>query len=1045
MRTMAASSGVARFAIMLSVAAMLAGCEQKRTAVAKRITSRAELIGGPGALGEVGDFLLANDQIRVIVQGEGFSRGFGLYGGALIDADLQRPGRASGSDGGQGFDNFSELFPSLFLQAMRPRTIEAVNNDDGTASVVVTGGADDFLFLASRINDLLVDGPALVFTNTYRLAPGDRHVEITTTVTNGSPSRRPIAFPTESAQALLGDTPFVFPVGDIVLFGAGNDVFAPEAGFDLRFTLERRLENAAAPPVLPGLVTPFLASRGTRVSYGFMSAETGPQASIISRTGTDGDPGDLVVPFVASAFIGVFHGAPPPTLPFGATYSYKKYFIVGDGDVASIRDVAVKLRGVSTSTVSGWVVDAGTTAPEAGAEIIVLDANGEPYNHHRTDSGGRFIGRYEPGQYRYVVLSDGRFPTASQAFEVRADRATFLPIRLPSPGEVAVRITDDAGQRIPGRCSLVGMYAVPMGTTPGRDFLYDLRFGERIRPLDLVPDTEDPATRRFIEEVIVAADGRRNQRVRPGPYRVYCSRGPEYSVFEQDIDVVSGGTATVDAVLARNLDTAGWASADFHLHSVNSVDSAMSVERRVAAVAAEGVDLAVSSDHNYITDYRQAIASQQLERFVQGMVGLELTTLESGHFNGFPLRFDPEPVTNGAFEWSRMPPQELFDALRARGTHGPTQTLVQVNHPRDSILGYFDNYNLNQDTGLPEDSEGLIAPSEDEFRATAFSFDFDAIEVFNGKRFELLRNQRVPDVLPPGVTSEDVGPAGSVYRTDDGDVGFAGGVDDWFSLLNRGRLFTATANSDSHGPDSEPGVPRTFIPVRDDRPGRIDEQDVVAALKTGRAIGTTGPIPLIRVESEAPCVEVRTGLELGTTTCGMGELARVTDGSARIEVEVRVPSWQPIDEVRFIVNSATVAVVVGDTESLRSIAQTVDIDQDGWLVVEVSGRRSLFPIVRPNEIPEIRVSAALESIVGAFGLGSILGGGPLPAPSGVGPVTSYAFTNPVFFDADGNGRYDPPRPLSEARRRPKTPESRPQTIESQSLILKMLSTFAHQH
>ena len=59
-------------------------------AVAKQIAARNELIGGPGALGEVGDYLLANDQIRVIVQGSGYSRGFGVYGGAIIDADIQR-------------------------------------------------------------------------------------------------------------------------------------------------------------------------------------------------------------------------------------------------------------------------------------------------------------------------------------------------------------------------------------------------------------------------------------------------------------------------------------------------------------------------------------------------------------------------------------------------------------------------------------------------------------------------------------------------------------------------------------------------------------------------------------------------------------------------------------------------------------------------------------------------------------------------------------------------------------------------------------------
>ena len=351
-------------------ASTLGGCEvQSPSAYAKRITSRSELIGGPGALGDVGDYLLANEQIRVIIQDGGFSRGFGIYGGALIDADLQRPATFGDSAGGQGFDNFSELFPGLFVKAMRPASIRVVNRDNGSASVIVRGSADEFLFLASRVNDLLLDGPAIRFENEYRLLPGRRYVEIITTVSNEGVDRTPIEFPSRSAQVLLGDTPFVFPVGDVVLFGAGNDVFAPGAGFDLRFTLDEKLLNPAPPPVLPGLVTSFLATRGRNVSYGFVGGETAPATSLVTRTEADGAPGDLIVPFIASAFTGTYYGAPPRTLEFGQSYSYRKYFVVGDGDVASIRDVFHEIRGTTTGAVTGFVIDAQTKAPAERAPM----------------------------------------------------------------------------------------------------------------------------------------------------------------------------------------------------------------------------------------------------------------------------------------------------------------------------------------------------------------------------------------------------------------------------------------------------------------------------------------------------------------------------------------------------------------------------------------------------------------------------------------------------------------------------------------------------
>src|SRR3546814_8106278 len=43
------------------------------------ITNPAHLIGGPQALGEVGDFLLENGKVRVIVQSGLYSRDFGVF------------------------------------------------------------------------------------------------------------------------------------------------------------------------------------------------------------------------------------------------------------------------------------------------------------------------------------------------------------------------------------------------------------------------------------------------------------------------------------------------------------------------------------------------------------------------------------------------------------------------------------------------------------------------------------------------------------------------------------------------------------------------------------------------------------------------------------------------------------------------------------------------------------------------------------------------------------------------------------------------------
>src|SRR5688500_2583593 len=178
--------------VVVAVALSFASCTPPPPAArCVKVTSRAELIGGPRALGEVGDFLLENDKVRFIVQDQGFSRGFGVFGGALLDADLVRPEAGRGdSTGGKGKDNFGEMFPAFFLQAMEPRdvpdpnapgqtlpaiAIESAGGVDQPAVLVVRGTGNDFLALTQTINELALGDdrnlPRYLFETRYILHP----------------------------------------------------------------------------------------------------------------------------------------------------------------------------------------------------------------------------------------------------------------------------------------------------------------------------------------------------------------------------------------------------------------------------------------------------------------------------------------------------------------------------------------------------------------------------------------------------------------------------------------------------------------------------------------------------------------------------------------------------------------------------------------------------------------------------------------------------------------------------------------------------------
>ena len=60
----------------------------------------------------------------------------------------------------------------------------------------------------------------------------------------------------------------------------------------------------------------------------------------------------------------------------------------------------------------------------------------------------------------------------------------------------------------------------------------------------------------------------------------------------------------------------------------------------------------------------------------------------------------------------------------------------------------------------------------------------------------------------------------------------------------------------------------------------------------------------------------------------------------------------------------------------------LELADDAFIVVEVTGKGSLYPVVQVRSLSGLQTDA----------------------------VSPYALTNPVFVDVDGNGRFDPPLP-----------------------------------
>lgn len=1061
--------------LVLAAGGTLAGLsscsDAEPKARARRVVSRTELIGGPSALAEVGDYLLENDKIRVVIQDKGFSRGFGVYGGGLIDADRVRPVAEAGQAGGHGRDQFGELFPVFFLQALVPEKVEVVadGSDGGPARVRVSGTGGDFLSMTRALNQAILNShelpdklpdflanpldddraPRLAYDVTYELAPGDRHVKIVTRMTNvsGEELRIPWGPIAPLLNSLLGKgDEFQVPMGFVLLFGAGNHVFAPGYGYDLRFSLEEAYQVEG--PALPGLLTPGLVSTSRNgISYGFFALpDETVEGFAAHRFDKDGaniyekaygiDVGEdtMLLPFMASAFTGAFYAQAPETLAAGESFAFTTYFVVGDGDAASVMNTVHRLRGTPTGELIGEVRDTLTTAPVEGASVVVYGPDGRPVNQFFTDASGHFRGHMPAGRYTARIEKDPML-SLPVPFEVVQGERTYVTLGAPTPARVAVQVTDETGTPLPARVTVVGTVEASYSGHPLRKWLFDLAAGQRWRTSDHVPDDpDDPRTRRFIEARAVTPDGHALLEVQPGrEYEVFVSRGPEYTVQRQVVKPVPGRTVHVAAILRRVVDTTGYIGADFHIHAGPSLDSDVALHDRVVTGAAEGLEYLVATDHNYVTDYRPYIERAGLERWVSSMVGIELTTLESGHFNGYPIRRDAGDVTRGSFEWSLRPPAEIFAELRARGAFGPDDTVVQVNHPRDSILGYFDQYELSPlDATLPLppcpeelpagwtagedcvpvagrpglDLGALLTPNgsafADEHGRSRFSFAFDAIEVLNGGLPVQIHHERlsrradvsgldekVRDALRRYCVEQDPGRcAEPPILCEDGDVAFPGVVDDWFNLLNLGHRYTAVANSDSHH-DDDIGYPRTYVRVDRDDPATVGPLEVARAVRAHRAILTNGPFIELFVDGQPIGADVRSQ-------------------SGEVEVRVKVAAAPWVDVRRGVLFANGDPIERFDVELVDGRfewTKTVRLPRDAWLVAEVEGDESLFPVVKPIDVAPLLLNDAFTSLAGAFNLG----GGPLASlePSRTAYWTALALTNPIWVDVDGGG-FDPP-------------------------------------
>ncbi|MCB9639293.1 MAG: hypothetical protein H6727_10415 [Myxococcales bacterium] len=1044
-----------------------------------KVTQRDALIGGPMAAGNLGDFLLENGKIRTIISRPGISEAFGFFGGNLTDADRVRAGTGQGSNaGGRGFDTLVEFFPLFFLSVVDTQEGEIVNDgrDGQPAKVRIKGQGASFIALTEQLNNLITfmgGKNRLGFTMEYTLEPGKNYVRLDTTISNEQDQGY-------SFETFGGIVPAVN--GVVGLFGKRNTLFIPGlAGYNIRFTLEEIFKKKLSAPAIPGLIGDFVGSKGQGgVNYGIVAAREEDNYVYTNRKEFEKlndpgkpavpiDQGSVIVPLEGSSITGCFTRSAPSLLAAKGSaksrFTYTVFLVIGDGSVSSIRDAQIEIHQKPFGYATGQLFEEGTLRPLEGARVMAYKGEGAAigdrvfYTEFNTDAQGRFFGKMEPGEYNLIA----RFHNVlSKPFKVTIaqDQRAFTQMTIPQAAIVGFTIRDAQGRLLPAKASALGLVRdFEAGRCVGKSplgCLYDPHLdapeiatdfkagrtcadgatclgnvdcrgtGDELCMYRLKPETE------YREDFAVTPNGQGILRLRPGKYKIVASRGIEYELATQEVEVKAGEVKQVELVLLHSVPTPKMVSGDFHVHTNYSHDVSMSDRDRVTSYAAEGVDLMITTDHNRIRDLRPLSLTLGLEQWMNVFTGLELTTFEMGHFNAFPLKIDVSSFNGGAPPWFKkddrykedeafpasgskrplqgfrlgIPPGELFASMRRQSLLGEDKVIVQVNHPRDSIFGYFNTYGLSADTARPVYTSGLSSPLSREFDIDKYSEDFDALEIFNSKELGLIWSWRLPPGIQPPTGYGGV--ENSVIRKDEGGkalVAYPGGGDDWFNLLNRGKVYTATANSDSHGFTMEAGSPRNYLLSGTDHPQQLGAEKLVELIRAHKVLLTNGPILEFSI-SDSPD---GTGVQMGETLALQGK------DKAYLKIVAKAPSWIDISEVVIYQNGRVIRKIPVPSSQQPERLNTqieVTVDADAWFVVAAKGLRSdLWPVVTPTEFEPFQIGQAVsllqETLLASFPVSLNLSSDTCLVPTRSRLVTPYALTNPIWIDRDGDGKYTP--------------------------------------